>query len=77
MSWKRDRECHINYFWYSEGQCKVRMRHFQPMIFCQLEDGQIAQYTEWTHMPRPSGLWTDYRFVGVGEYYGANINISR
>lgn len=71
-----DRKEHpLNYFWYSAGQKEVRMLQSQPVIFCQCNDGQIAEYTEWTHKPRPDGLWTDYKFVGVGEYYGTYKNI--
>jgi hypothetical protein len=57
------------YFWYSEQQAEtVQHMGYYHKNYCQLDDGKIVPYTEWTHDNKPSGKWDDYKSLGHGKY---------
>ncbi len=60
------------YFWYSKEQRKTidLLNIAHPITnYCQLDNGKIKEYTEWTLDNKPSGKWEDYVFLGHGEYH--------
>lgn len=60
----------LGFFFYSKKQKAIRTEHDAPTIFCQTEDGQIRQYTEWVSEGiEPSGAWDDYIALGRGIYH--------
>lgn len=54
------------YFWYSRKQRQAILYHAN---FCQLDDGRIVEYSEWTTESKYTSLWDDVEYLGHGKYH--------
>lgn len=59
----------MEHIWYSEEQRKELNRQGYKRNIAKLKDGKFVEYTEMTKDNKPSGVWKDYLYLGVGDWH--------
>lgn len=60
------------WFWFSGGEYLDRLSKRQPRLYCELDSGEITEFTHKTETKDHRTRWSDIVPLGHGKYHHAD-----